>query len=194
MLLAVVALALSFILTHFVGDLFQRLAVLYAILVPLALLVIPMDWRKLMRFDPRKAVIGLGAGLALYVIGWVGFWLMRQIAPDLAAQAGVFYGWLTDVSLLTTVLLFWIIVGEDMFWRFSVTLPMAERWNSWAALAGGAAFASIHLPWGPPLLLIAALVFGTAWSWLAIRTRNFWCVLISHLVWDGLVMEVLPYV
>jgi membrane protease YdiL (CAAX protease family) len=51
----------------------------------------------------------------------------------------------------------------------------------------------VHIPWGPPLLLLAALFFGGCWSLIAYKTRSFWAPFVAHISWDLLVMFALPY-
>jgi membrane protease YdiL (CAAX protease family) len=119
---------------------------------------------------------------------------MRLVAPDFAATAATFYGWLdADNGLAMWLMILWVIVGEEIVWRVAVTLPLAARWKGAGVAIGAAGFAAVHLPWGPPLLLLAALIFGACWGVIAWKTRNFWCVLISHLVWDALVMNLARY-
>jgi membrane protease YdiL (CAAX protease family) len=90
-------------------------------------------------------------------------------------------------------LLLWVITGEEIVWRQAVTQPLVQRLKGWAALAGGVAFMVVHLPWAPPVVWLAALVFGTAWSWMAVRWRSFWPPFIAHVAWDVLVMVVARY-
>jgi membrane protease YdiL (CAAX protease family) len=87
----------------------------------------------------------------------------------------------------------WIIVGEEIVWRLAVTLSFTDKWKAWGALAGGVAFALVHLPWGPPLLIIAAFVFGSCWGYIAYKTRSFWAAFVAHILWDVLVMFVAKY-
>lgn len=192
--IALAAPLLMYGLMVLIGDIFVRMAVFYAIAVPVALLAVRLDWRKLLRFDGRMALIGALLGVALWAIGWVGFALIRLVAPDFAGQASRFYGWLdTGGGAVMWLLIFWVIVAEEIVWRMAVTLPLAGKWKAMGVAAAAVGFAAVHLPWGPPLLLLAALVFGACWSLIAWKTRSFWCVLASHLVWDVLVMKLLPY-
>lgn len=192
--IAVLSLPLMYLLKELVRDIFERMAVFYAITVPVALTVVKLDWKKLLRFDAKQAGLGLVLGLVLYALGWVGFALMKAFTPEFADQSATFYGWLRqDDSLFMWLLILGVIVGEEIVWRAAVTLPLAERWGYWGVLAGAAGFGAVHLPWGPPLLVLAAFVFGGCWSLVIYKTRSFWCTLVSHLLWDFMVMWAVPY-
>jgi len=185
---------LMYLLVAFVGSLFERMAIFYAIAVPVALLVVRVDWRKLLRFDITLALVGALLGVALYALGWLGLALIRTLAPEFAGSAATFYGWLDDgAGLAMWLMILWVIIGEEIVWRMAVTLPLAARWRWGGVALGAVGFAAVHVAWGPPLLLLAALVFGAGWGVIAFKTRNFWCVLLSHLVWDALVMHFARY-
>lgn len=192
--LAVGGPLLMYALVELVGNMFQRMAIFYAIAVPVALLAVKLPWKQVMRFNPTLALVGGLLGVAMYAIGWAGFALIGQIAPDFAARAHDFYGWLdADAGLAMWLMILWVIVGEEIVWRMAVTLPFADKWKGVGVALAAVAFAAVHLAWGPPLLLLAALVFGACWSVIAWKTKNFWCVLVSHLVWDVLVMKLARY-
>jgi membrane protease YdiL (CAAX protease family) len=190
----VLSLPLMYVLNELVRDIFTRMAVFYALVVPAALVAVRLDWKKLLRLDAKMAGLGVLLGFALYGLGWIGFALLRAVWPEFAGQSATFYGWLRhDDSAVMWLLILGIIVGEEIVWRAVVTLPLSDRWGYGGVLAGAAGFAAVHLPWGPPLLLLAAFVFGGCWSLVIYKTRSFWCALVSHLLWDFLVMWAIPY-
>jgi membrane protease YdiL (CAAX protease family) len=186
--------ALVYVLVALNADIFERMAIFYAVVVPVALLSVKLPWKQLLRFDFGLAAVGVLLGIAMYALGGVGFALLGLVAPEFAETASTFYGWLDAANGITLwLMILWVIIGEEIVWRMAVTLPLAARWKSAGVAIGAVGFAAVHLAWGPPLLLLAALVFGAFWSVIAWRTRNFWCVLISHLVWDALVMNLARY-
>lgn len=145
---------------------------------------------------PRIGGVALGLGLALglYVGADVFMAGLRVVAPALALQVQEVYGWSALASETTRLALLPLIVfGEDLVWRGVVTFPLVARLGpTVGCLAAGMLFAAAHLTTGPPLLLLAALVMGTLWSAIAIRTRSLVPVFISHWVWDLAVMFVRP--
>lgn len=187
------ALGLMYTLLYLVDGVFARMAVFYAIAVPVCLLLVKLPWKKLLRFDPKMAGLGVLLAVLLYGLAWVGFGLIRLVFPGFAGQAHEFYGWMRDDgSLWMWLLILFVIVGEEVVWRAAVTLPLTDKWKFRGVLVGAAGFGAMHLPWGPPLLVLAAFVFGGCWSFIIWRTRSFWCSLVSHLLWDALVMWFAP--
>ncbi|MCA8914213.1 MAG: CPBP family intramembrane metalloprotease [Planctomycetes bacterium] len=187
-------LGLMWALTEAVGNVWHRMALFYLIAVPVALLGVKLEWTSIFRPSARLMGVGLIAAGMLYGAGWLGSLLLREIWPDMGEQVTGSYSLLDSApGWQVWPLLVWIIVGEEIVWRLAVTLSFTERWRGWGVPLGGLAFALVHLPWGPPLLLVAAVVFGSAWSFIAFKTRSFWASFVAHLGWDILVMFVARY-
>ena len=187
-------LALMWVLTLALDNVWYRMAAFYVFAIPAALLGVKLDWKRIFRFRWSHLLIGLVAAGALYAVGWVGSFLMREFVPQLGDEIGATYGLLDAApGLWVWPLLVFVIVGEEIVWRFAVTLGFTDKFKAWGILAGAVAFALVHLPWGPPLLLIAALFYGACWSAIAFKTRSFWASFIAHLGWDVLIMFVLRY-
>jgi membrane protease YdiL (CAAX protease family) len=55
-----------------------------------------------------------------------------------------------------------------------------------------AVFCIAHLTTGPPVLALAALLAGAAWTWLAIRTRSLIASFVAHLGWDVALLWLTP--
>lgn len=192
--LTVGGLGLMWALTEAAGNVWHRMAVFYLIAVPAALLGVKLEWKSIFKPNARWTGLGLVAAGLLYGAGWVGSLLLREVWPDMGEQVAGSYGLLDSApGWQVWPLLVWIIVGEEIVWRLAVTLSFTERWRAWGVLLGGLAFALVHLPWGPPLLIVAAVVFGSAWGLIAYKTRSFWAAFVAHLGWDVLVMFVARY-
>lgn len=187
-------LGLMWALTEAVGNVWHRMAVFYLIAVPVALLGVKLEWRATFKPSARWIGLGLIAAGVLYGAGWVGSLVLAQIWPDMAEQVAGSYSLLDSApGWQVWPLLVWIIVGEEIVWRLAVTLSFIERFKASGVLLGGVAFALVHLPWGSPLLLVAAVVFGSAWGFIAYKTRSFWASFVAHLGWDILIMFVARY-
>jgi membrane protease YdiL (CAAX protease family) len=185
LLLTAVGLALMFLLTRQVESLWHRLALFYVFMLPLALVFVRLEWRALFRFRARHVWIGLVAAALLYAVGWIGAALLRQV-PAFAAEIERMYAML-DAPGWQVALLLWIIAGEEIVWRQAATQPFVKRLGYGAVVIGALAFMLVHVPWAPPVLWIAALVFGGAWSWMAVRWKSFWPPFVAHVVWDVLI-------
>lgn len=182
-------LGLMWLLTREVGNLWYRLAIFYAVLVPASLLLVRLEWKALFKFKPQHALWGVVGAAVLYGAGLAGAWLMRQFWPDGGDAIERVYAMLADKpGWQIWPLLVWIIAGEEVVWRQAATQPFVARLKFWAAPLAGLLFMVVHLPWAPPLLCAASLVFGTAWSWMAVRSKSFWLPFVSHILWDVLVM------
>lgn len=189
--LTLAGLGLMFVLTHQVDNLWYRLALFYVFMLPAALLGVRLEWRKLLVFRAAHLLWGVIGASALYGIGWVGSLVLRPIFADDIERM---YAVLADAPACQVwPLLVWIITCEEIVWRQAATQPFVARFGGWAAMIGAAAFALVHMPWAPPVLVLASFVFGGAWSWMAVRTRSFWAPFIAHIGWDILVMFVARY-
>jgi membrane protease YdiL (CAAX protease family) len=188
-------IALLIFLPYALHDPWARVAVQDAILLGLGLWFVPLPWARLWRPSLRGVVWGAGAAIVMYVGGWIVMRLIAGISPETAASAADVLAWAGLVSLpVALTLLTLTVVVEEVFWRGVLGLALADRTGPWIAVAiGGGGFALAHVTAGPPILAIAALSAGTAWSWLAIRTRSLFAAFVCHLAWDILVVFVAPY-
>jgi membrane protease YdiL (CAAX protease family) len=130
----------------------------------------------------------------LYGIGAVVFHLLQQTAGG-AAQIAQIYGWRDTVPrALVIPMLVLIVIAEEVIWRNAVTLPFAARLGAIpGVLLAALAFSSAHVSLGVPVLLLAALGAGAFWSALVVKTRSAIPALVSHVLWDLVVLFVLPY-
>ncbi|MBZ0134743.1 MAG: CPBP family intramembrane metalloprotease [Planctomycetes bacterium] len=192
--LTLAGFVLMFVLTAVVANLWYRLALFYVAMIPAAHLAVQLDWKSIFKVKLKHLELGLLAGVLLYVIGWVGVRLIQTLLPEVAADIDVTYGLLDSApGWQVWPLLFWVITGEEIVFRLAVTLGFTDKLKLWGVALGAGSFALVHIPWGPPLLLVAALVFGGCWSLIAYKTRSFWAAFVAHVSWDLLVMFALPY-
>jgi membrane protease YdiL (CAAX protease family) len=193
--LAALAVGLQPVLGLGLGNVWYRMAVAAALLIPVALAAVPVGWRELYRPAWWHLPAALVGTVGLYAAGAVVSGLLMSIRAA-ASQAGMLYVWipLAPERLMLPLLLF-IILGEEIVWRNAVTLPFAARLGPfWGCLAAGVAFALAHLSLGIPLLLLAALCAGCFWSAMVVVTRSAWPALLCHVAWDLAVMLWWPYV
>jgi uncharacterized protein YbjT (DUF2867 family)/membrane protease YdiL (CAAX protease family) len=175
-------------------DIWRCMLAVNLVLIPTAL-ALGLPWAALTRPRLRHLVQGTAAGLALYGLGWLGAGLLRSLAPGLMAGATPLYAWGDVLPVWQALpLLALIVLGEELFWRAAVALPVAGRWGPWAGVAASAgAFTLAHGAVGPPVLWLAAAACGAVWAWLVVRTRSVWPGFVCHYLWDVLVMFVAPY-
>jgi membrane protease YdiL (CAAX protease family) len=165
------------------------------LLMPLALLGVDVGWKELLRPSRRLLAQGLGAAVALYLVGQLVCGGLSA-HPAFAGQVAAVYAWRAAVAPPFVVpLLLFIILGEEIVWRSAITLPLAARLGSAiGALAAALGFAAAHLSLGLPVLLLAAFGAGGFWSALVVKTRSAVPSLVCHVLWDLAALFWLPYV
>lgn len=144
---------------------------------------------------PRVA-LGVGAGLVLYGLTRLGVWILQPIWPAWETHARTLSAWKTGYSApFLAVTLVMIIVAEEALWRGVISRFFQERLGHAMGIVAGAVFyAGAHLMTMDPLLLGAAVGCGLFWGLLYAATDDLTAPIASHLVWDVLVMFVLPIV
>jgi membrane protease YdiL (CAAX protease family) len=171
-----------------------RMASLELVLSVIAIAALGLAWAKASRPSAGLLAWGVGAGLVMWVgaLG-VGALLSNQ-APTLWAQTASLYAWAGEHALVWTVpLLILIVAGEEVVWRGALGLGLAARIGAWPAVGVSAVlFCVAHLTTGPPVLALAALLAGAAWTWLAIRTRSLVASFVAHLGWDVALLWLTP--
>ena len=194
--LAALAVGLLLALALLVPNVWLRMGAYYGLLGPLALGMLRLDWRRLLAPSPRRLVGGAAAAVLFYLLGWGGFHLLAAAFPALAAETATLYAWTDQAPARTLVplLVAAIVVGEEIVWRGAITLPLAARLGpAIGGLLGALLFGAAHLLFASPLLILAAVALGFAWSWLALVTRSLVPPLVCHLLWDLAVLLWLPY-
>lgn len=193
---AVLAVGLALALTALLPNVWVRMLVAHALLVPLALRLQPQPWRALLALRPQGLLLGLGAGLLLYLAGAAVYALLGSLAPTLAAETVQLYAWrdLLPAAWLGPPLALLIALAEEIVWRGAVALPLAARLGLLpGCLLAALAFAAAHLAFGSALLVLAALGLGLAWGLLAVGTRSLAAAAACHALWDLLVLFWRPY-
>ena len=139
-------------------------------------------------------LVGLGAGVALYVGTRVFVWLAARWMPfriDVLEK----YGQAGEVTLLTSLVLSLAIMvpAEELFWRGlfrgrldDATTPAAAAVLAWLAYLVSNA-ASRSLP-----IMAGAIVGGAVWAGLAWWSGGVLASLASHILWTGLMLALPP--
>ncbi|WP_100406854.1 CPBP family intramembrane glutamic endopeptidase [Bacillus solitudinis] len=162
-----------------------------AILSLYAISFTKMEIRLLSKKEWGLAVI---SGTLLYLLFAVGNWLIELTGLPLLSQLRELYELVQPKSILHFIWLFLIIIpGEEWFWRGFIVKKLTERAQPLkASIIGTCLYAGVHLFSGSLLLVLAALFAGFIWSYLYARTKNLAIVIVSHLVFDCLLLLVFP--
>nr|WP_286170655.1 CPBP family intramembrane glutamic endopeptidase [Bacillus sp. NTK071] len=89
-------------------------------------------------------------------------------------------------------LIFVIIPGEELFWRGVVQDHVEKATLRYPVILAALLYMSAHIYAGAFLLLVAAVLAGTVWGYLYKKTSNMTIPIISHLVFDLLLLVFFP--
>ncbi len=185
---ALAVMVAMLLLPALVEGLWIRMLAIELVAAPLAVALISMPWGRLAQLRPTMLATGLVGAAFLYIGARAAVAAGQPFA--ITAQLALVYEAMTAIpSAYAMILLPIVVVAEDITFRVAITTLLARRTGPVAAsLMSGAAFAIAHLTAGPPILVLAALVLGTIWSALFIRTRSLVAVVTMHLGFDALVL------
>lgn len=154
----------------------------------------PKTTRALLRPAPRHAIIGLVAGVAMAAATHLLYPLAASAAPFLAVETGHLYAaFRGPPTWVVSVVLAPIIVGEELVWRGVVQSALLQRLKPPLAVAVCAGvYALAHAPVGSVALTLTALACGLVWGTLRAVTGSMLPSLLSHLLWDAVVLLWFP--
>ncbi len=144
----------------------------------------------------RVAATGIAIAAVLWVVFWIGdkvsswmFSFARPQVTDIYAMKHGMPSW-----LLTLLLLFLIGPAEELFWRGYVQRTLCHRLNpDMAFVYTLLTYTLVHFFSLNFMLVMAALVCGTAWGLLyRLRPNWFGAIIVSHAVWDAAVFVWFP--
>lgn len=152
--------------------------------------------RRRLSPTPKRIALGLLSGALLYGLTRAGVLVLKSAWPAWEGYARELTSWKAGHgTVFLAVTLVMIVAAEELLWRGVVLRFFVERAGAaFGILLGAAFYAAAHLGTGNPLLLAAALGCGLYWGLLAAATDDLTAPVVSHLVWDVMVMFVTPLV
>lgn len=190
------ALALVLLASAFRGPLppWKGMTVAMGLLLAASLALKAVRHRLVPTF--RRVGLGLAAGALLYGLTRAVVLLFKATWPGWEAYARSISSWKEGYSapfLWVTLVL--IVAAEEAFWRGVITRFATERLGTVLGIVAGAAlYSAAHAATGNPLLLGAAFGCGLYWGLLAAVSDDLTTPLVSHLVWDVMILFVTPLV
>ena len=145
---------------------------------------------KDVRLGRDDIVKGLGSGIALYGLFYIGFNVFRSLVASGASDVYLFRSELP--LFVPATLLLVTSFCEEFFWRHYVQTSLSERYGIKGILLTAALYAAIHLPTMNLPLTAAAFIAGLAWGLLYRHTGSLWFVVFSHIAWTKLIFVFLP--
>lgn len=145
---------------------------------------------KGVKLGKEDIIKGLGSGIALYGLFFIGFNVFRSLVAGGATDVYLFRYELP--LLVPATLLLVTSFCEEFFWRHYVQTSISERYGFNGILLTAALYAAIHLPTMNLPLTAAAFIAGLAWGLLYKQTGSLWFVVFSHIAWTELIFVFLP--
>lgn len=139
-------------------------------------------------------LIGILSGTLLYLFFAFGQWFVMMTGLPFIDDLQLLYERVKPTEPLHYIWLFLIIVpGEEWFWRGFIVKRISDQTTPFkAAVYGTLLYAGAHLFTGSLLLVIAALIAGFVWSMIYLKTKNIWAAILSHVIFDLLLLVILP--
>lgn len=138
----------------------------------------------------REITFGIGSGLLLYALFYVGFNLFK---PFVAGGASNVYLFRTELPLIIPAgLLLATSFCEEYFWRMYSQRSFINRYNATGVLINSLIYAAIHITTMNIPLVFAALIAGLFWGILYEQYDSFWVIVFSHITWTELIFVISP--
>lgn len=148
------------------------------------------SWKKV---TYNHVLIGVGSGVLLYLTFYIGKQIMLMLFPDMIASLQSLYNLISPKETWHYISLILIIIpGEELFWRGFVQGKMDKTQSTSSILLATVLYASAHIYAGTFLLIVAALLAGFTWGYLYNRTRTMTVPILSHLVFDLMLLVFFP--
>ncbi|RFU71044.1 CPBP family intramembrane metalloprotease [Peribacillus saganii] len=190
-----IILAIAHLLLYFTyqnNDVFWYIytaAILY--LISMAIIHEKMD-----DFLPFSKYIlwGLLSGIFLYGIFWTGRMLLGFGFSELVADVKSLYRHYSPLMIWHYLVLILIIIpGEEVFWRGFVQKRLTRYFSQKLSIVLSALMYAFPMIYAEnTVLVIAGITGGLMWGWLYAWKKSLPAVIVSHIVFDFLLLEFLP--
>ncbi|HLU21849.1 CPBP family intramembrane glutamic endopeptidase [Lederbergia graminis] len=142
----------------------------------------------------ENLIWGLISGIFLYGIFYIGSSFLSLFPWNINYHIERLYTlfkmkWIWHYFVLILI----IIPGEEVFWRGFIQKRISRHLTPFRAIMTTALLNSLPYCFtGYPLLIIAAFFSAIVWGWLYVWKRNIMLVIISHLIFDVLLIILFP--
>lgn len=150
---------------------------------------------ELFRWRPLYLPVGLLSAPLLYGVFWAGHVISGWIFPFAGAQVGAIYQDLGAGSPVVVGLLLAAVIGpaEEIFWKGFLQRTLARRLGPWAGwLWASLIYGALHAVSGNFMLAMAALLAGSFWGLIYLKYGSLWPGILSHSLWDLLILLIFP--
>ncbi|CAM4049499.1 CPBP family intramembrane glutamic endopeptidase [Lederbergia lenta] len=139
-------------------------------------------------------IFGLLSGISLYILFFAGDWLFSLLPGSFDKQITKVYSLFSFKWIWHYLVLFFIIIpGEEIFWRGFVQKRLTRYMDIKVAILIAATLnAAAYILSGFTILIIAAFISGIVWGSLYVWKRSMPLIIISHLIFDLLLLIIWP--
>lgn len=149
------------------------------------------DEKKVLRSPTLKQIAyGLGSGILLYTLFYMGFNVFRRFVAGGASNVYLFRSELP--LIIPASLLLVTSFCEEYFWRKYTQRNLVQFYGVKGIIITSFLYAAIHLSTNNIPLVFAALIAGVLWGILYEYTGSFWIIVFSHIAWTELIFVFLP--
>jgi len=168
----------------------------YAVAFAALAVYLTPGFKALLRPRPSDLLWGIGSGLLLGGLTHLAAALLFRWFPPIEASVRALYVQASvdnRADLLLLGLVGVVVIAEELIWRGAVYRRLAQRYPGWRAIAlASLGYTCSTLGLLNPMLALAALMMGLAWTLLAARSGRLVAPLLSHLTWDLIVLVLYP--
>jgi hypothetical protein len=149
---------------------------------------------KRLRMGLKELLAGLLSGGLMVGATYALYPVVRHLVPAVVPQAvDLYVTFGGSRGPATVALLALVVLGEELVWRGAVQDGLTARLGPGAGvLATTVLYGLAVLPVGLPLLVGIALGCGLYWGVLRVVSRSLTPCLISHLLWNLVVLVIHP--
>ena len=140
---------------------------------------------------------GITSGILLYLIFFIGKWVLQFIYPPLLENLLDVYNYVEPRAIWHYIILFTIIIcGEELFWRGYIQSKVISLLPSKSKVVGiilaSLLYASVNLYGESSIFVLASVVGGLFWGFLYEWKRNMTLTILSHIVFDLCLIVLFP--
>ena len=156
----------------------------------------PLIRKDFQMLSLKQLLIAILLGILFYTLFLFGNLLLSVFFSDWTkTQITLLYTTLQPVTLQNWIFLFLLVIpAEEILWRGLIqSYFQAQNFKKQMAIGYATFLYCLPLFFSvSPLLILAGCIGGIFWGYLYIQTKNLWFPLISHWIFDLLLLLLFP--
>ncbi len=141
------------------------------------------------------ALYGTLSGFLLYAVCATGNYINIEFDLPFRVSIAIALAQMKPAAGWQYIGLFIVIIGEELFWRGYLQNLLVTRFSKIGGVFLGAlVYALAHIYTGNALLVLAAFFCGASWGLLYEWKKNIWIVILNHIVFDLMLLVIMPFV